>query len=153
MTKAHHLKPRKSNDLALAVPINFLLGCSQNALADFMLARQAGAADSLREMYAVFDRLVQESALALLADWFRSIDPHDLKLALENPDDVMEWAREQIRTRGRSKEEVERDLLPLPCLPPGAAHLRRPLRREEHRGRALLRLPKASGAPFRPILR
>ena len=44
MTKAHRLLPRKSEGLALVAPTNFLLGCSQKSLADFMLARYARAA-------------------------------------------------------------------------------------------------------------
>jgi hypothetical protein len=54
-------------------------------------------------------------------------DRERLKHALENPDDVIALAQEQIRDGQRSEEE----LIPLTSLPPGAAHLAAALRYQE----------------------
>src|SRR5262245_51605878 len=52
MSKAHKLKVRNPNSpVSSSVPINFLLGCSEIALANFELARQAEAADLRKEMH------------------------------------------------------------------------------------------------------
>jgi hypothetical protein len=66
-------------------------------------------------------------AQAALTAWFRTVDRETLKRTLENLEDVLTWAQEQIRKHGRS--EVE--LIPLTSLPPGAAHLAAALRYQE----------------------
>jgi hypothetical protein len=66
-------------------------------------------------------------AQAALTAWFRTVDRETLKHALNNPDDIIAWAKEQIRDRQRSEEE----LIPLTALPPGAAHLAAALRYQE----------------------
>ena len=132
MSKAHRLKVRKPNSpVTKRVPINFLLGCSEISLANFQLARQAEAADLRTQMHAIFDRLLEQSALAMLATWFRSTDRDALNHAIENPEDVMEWAQEQIRLQRRTEEGEEGDVLPISALPLGAAHLAAAMRYQE----------------------
>ena len=113
--------------LPTTAPLNFLLGCSENSLANFELARLGEVADLRRELHAILDRVIDQMATAALAAWFRTVDRETLKHALENPDDVLAWAREQIRKQGRSDEE----LVPMKTLPPGAAHLAAALRYQE----------------------
>src|SRR5262249_53674055 len=121
MSKAHNLKVRKPHSpVTTPVPINFLLGCSEASLNNYSLARQGEGADLRTQLHVVLDNLIQQTALAMVAEWFRSIDRNALKQAIESPDDVMEWAKEQIRLQGRA---AEGDVLPIPALPPGAAHL------------------------------
>lgn len=123
MPKEHRLKTRKTN-LPIMVPLNFLLGCSQVSLDSYELARLAETAYLRTEFHALFDRLIQESALATLAKWFRESDRTAINQALALEEDPLTWAKRQISERGRSEEE----LLPLPSLPPGAAHLAAALR-------------------------
>src|SRR5262249_14281697 len=59
--------------------------------------------------------------------WFYESDRETIKRALSEEESPMEWAKRLIRERGRSKEE----LLPLPALPRGAAHLAAGLRYTE----------------------
>ena len=58
-----------------------------------------------------------------------------LPRALETPDDAIDEiilrAQEEIRTKGRSKEEQEADLKPRASLPPGASRLAAALRYQE----------------------
>ena len=129
MSKAHRLTPRKkvlSQDVA-GVPLNFLLGASDQALDDYELARLAAIADLRRQIQELLDALNQEMALASLVRWFRGNDRQTLKHAIENEETAEEWAKRLIRDRQRSPEE----LLPLPSLPPGSAHLAASLRYQE----------------------
>jgi hypothetical protein len=125
MTKAHRLATRKKEVSPL--PLNFLLGCSAGALGEFELARLNEVANLRSEMLAILDRMIDQAMRAALAAWFRNTDVNVLKAALENPEDVMEWARSRIRNSQRSEEE----LIPLPSLPPGAAHLAAAIRYAE----------------------
>jgi len=109
------------------VPLNFLLGCSERSLDNFELARLAEVADLRTELHRILDRLIDQMAQAALAAWFRTTDRNTLKQALENPEDILTWAQEQIRKQGRSDEE----LIPMKTLPPGAAHLAAALRYQE----------------------
>ena len=121
MSKEHRLIPRKkvlSQDLA-GVPLNFLLGATDQSLDDYELARLAAIADKRKQIQELFDALNQDTMLASLARWFRGQDRNALKHAIENEETAEEWAARLIRDRQRSPEE----LLPLPSLPPGAAHL------------------------------
>jgi hypothetical protein len=128
MTKAHRLKTRKPIlPLAKSIPLNFLLGCPENLLASFELARLAAVADARKQMHVLVDYMIDQSAQAWLAAWFRTISRNDLRHALEHPEDVIAWAQEQIRIQGRSEE----DLVPLPSLPQGTAHLAAALRYAE----------------------
>jgi hypothetical protein len=110
-----------------AVPLNFLLGCSQSALSSFELARLAEVANLRKELHVILDRMIDQMSEAALAAWFRETDREMLKRAIENPDDVMAWAREQIRNEGRS----EKELVPRTSLAPGAAHLAAAMRYQE----------------------
>jgi hypothetical protein len=112
---------------SLALPLNFLLGCSEKSLADFELARLADVADLRSELHSILDRLIDQMSQAALTAWFRKTDRETLKHALENPDDIIALAKEQIRDGQRSEEE----LIPLTSLPPGAAHLAAALRYQE----------------------
>jgi hypothetical protein len=112
---------------SLALPLNFLLGCSEKSLADFELARLADVADLRNELRSILDRLIDQMSQAALTAWFRKTDRETLKHALEKPDDIIALAQEQIRDGQRSEEE----LIPLTSLPPGAAHLAAALRYQD----------------------
>jgi hypothetical protein len=113
--------------LGKSIKLNFLLGCPQSALGAFELARLAECDNLRRELHTILDRLIDETSQAALAAWFRTIDRNVLKVALENPEDILEWAQLQVSGRGRTDAE----LVPLPALPPGAAHLAAALRYQE----------------------
>ncbi|MFI5057554.1 MAG: hypothetical protein ACHQLQ_05165 [Candidatus Acidiferrales bacterium] len=119
---------RKNKGLTTtAVPLNFLLGCSQSSLGSFELAKLAEVANLRKELHLILDRIIDQMAQAALAAWFRQADVDTLKRALENPEDVLLWAKERIRNQQRSDAE----LVPLTSLPPGAAHLAAALRYAE----------------------
>ena len=118
MTKAHRLKTRKPGAATKALPLNFLLGCSQGELGNFELARMADVADLRKELHAILDRVIDAMSQAALASWFKAQDRNSLKHAIEHEESPLEWASRMIRDGQRSGEE----LLPLPSLPPGAAH-------------------------------
>jgi hypothetical protein len=126
MPKDHRLKTQK-HSLPVMVPLNFLLGCSQVSLDNYELARLAETADLRKEFHVLFDRLIEQSALALLAKWFRESDRDSINQALALEEDPITWAKRQISESGRSEEE----LLPLPSLPLGAAHLAAAVRYQE----------------------
>jgi len=133
MTKAHRLLPRKLNKLqtvpgsAGGVPINFLLGCSNDDLGNYELARLADVADLRRQVQALIDQINEQMGLAWLAAWFKAMDRAALKEALENEESAFEWAKRMIRERQRGEGEND----PIPPLPPGAAHLAAALRYQE----------------------
>src|ERR1700682_1730557 len=127
MTKAHHLKARKSKAVTMAIPLNFLLGCSELSLDNYELARLAETADLRKEFHILFDRLIEQSALAMLAKWFRQSDRDAILQTLAIEESPTEWAKRQIKEGQRSED----DLLPLPSLPPGAGHLAAALRYQE----------------------
>jgi hypothetical protein len=126
MTKAHRLKTRE-HSLPVTVPLNFLLGCSQQSLDQYGLARLAESADLRKQLHATLDQLIEQSALANLAQWFRETDRDAINQALALEEDPLTWAKRRIREGQRSEEE----LIPLPALPPGAAHLAAALRYQE----------------------
>jgi hypothetical protein len=117
----------EKKSLASTIPLNFLLGCSDKSLGSFELARLADVANLRGELHNILDRLIDQMAQAALTAWFRTVDRETLKRTLENPEDVLTWAQEQIRKHGGSEEE----LIPLTSLPPGAAHLAAALRYQE----------------------
>jgi hypothetical protein len=108
-------------------PLNFLLGCSETTLANFELAKLAEVANLRKELHLILDRVIDEMAQAAVAAWFRQTDVATLRRALENPEDVLLWAQEQIRDGQRS----EKELVPRASLPPGKAHLAAALRYQE----------------------
>jgi hypothetical protein len=124
--KEHRLKVRK-HDLPIMIPLNFLLGCSQVSLDNYELARLAEAADLRKEALATLDRLIQQTALSILARWFRESDRAAINAALAIEETPEQWAKRMARDGQREGEE----LLPLPSLPPGAAHLAAALRYQE----------------------
>lgn len=132
MTKAHRLKIRKgmSPQLGLAVPINFLLGCSDAELGKYELARLADVANTRAQIQILQDQATDHMALAYLAAWMRSMDRPALKHAIENEESPYEWAKRMIREGQRSEKENE-ESIPRPPLPPGAAHLAASLRYQE----------------------
>ena len=113
--------------LPAAAKLNFLLGASEKDLSSFELARLAEVANLRSDLHAILDKLIDEMAQAGLAAWFRTTDRDALKHAIENPQDAIAWAKAEIRRRGRSEEE----LVPMPALPPGAAHLAASLRYQQ----------------------
>jgi len=119
---------------ASGVPINFLLRAPDKDLDSFELARLAEVANLRADLHAIHDKLIDEMAQAAVAGWFRQTSREKLKAALEsveNPqkriDEVVSWAKEQIRDGQKSKGE----LVPRTSLPPGAAHLAAALRYAE----------------------
>lgn len=142
MTKAHRLQPRKSDADTKPMPLNFLLGCSQDAPGQFELARLAEVAKLRTELHATLDRMIDQAAQAALAGWFRTVSREDLKRrVLQSPDaaieEILAQAKEEIRNQGRSEEEAENyGKMPMPnifrpSLPPGAAHLAASIRYAE----------------------
>jgi hypothetical protein len=107
--------------------LNFLLGASDMDLSSFELARLAEVANLRSDLHAILDKLIDEMAQAALVGWFRLTDRNALKRALENPEDVLAWAKKRIRDRQRSEDE----LIPRASLEPGAAHLAAALRYQE----------------------
>jgi len=115
--------------LGLAVPINFLLGCSDSDLGNYELARAADVANLRSQLHVVLDQIIDHQTLAHLAAWFSSMDRQALKSAIENEEDPLTWARRRIAQGQRSEEENKS--IPRPPLPPGAAHLAAALRYQE----------------------
>jgi len=119
-------KPRRAR-AAKPLPLNWLLGCGQKELEDFELARLAEMSDLRKQVLENLDRMIDAMSQAAMAAWFKEQDRQSLKHAIENEETPEEWAKRMIRERGRSAEE----LLPLPTLPPGVAHLAAALRYQE----------------------
>lgn len=102
----------------------FLLGCGQKDLEDFELGRLAEVANLRKELHDILDRVIDAMSQAALASWFKSQDRQRLKAAIDNEESPIEYAKRMVREGQRSDEE----LLPLPSLAPGAAHLAAALR-------------------------
>jgi hypothetical protein len=132
MTKAYRLRTRKQNLPDKPFPLNFLLGCAQKSLEDFELARLAEIADLRKEIQSLMGRFHDAMMQAALAHWFRSQDRQRLKDAIDNEESPIEYAKRMIREGQRSAAELSIDeLLPMPPLEPGAAHLAAALRYQE----------------------
>jgi hypothetical protein len=124
MSPKARLKHRKSKALYKPLPLNFLLGCSENSLASFELARLAEVANLRSELHAVLDRLLDQMSQAALAGWFRKSDRNAITYAIENEETPQQMAARMIRDGQRSDEElIPQELIPHPSLPLGAAHL------------------------------
>src|SRR5207253_8904426 len=98
-----------------APPLAYLLACSDASLGNFTLARMSEVANLRADMLALFDRIVDVSAQAVLATWLRTIDRQELKgQLLQAPDakldELLALAREEIRDQGRSQEEKENEI-------------------------------------------
>ena len=100
MTKAHRLKTRKPSGLAKGVPLNFMLGCSELSLGNFILARYAEASDVRRELLTTIDRLIEQMMLARLGEWFKDTDRNVIKAAVENP-----FVRSILQSRATRREK------------------------------------------------
>jgi hypothetical protein len=98
------------------VPINFLLNCADTTLGDFQLMRLNAVAELRKQLIAIVDQMVEEMAKAALASWFRGTDRELLKSAIENPESVVEWAKQRIREMNRDEDEM----LPMPPPDPEA---------------------------------
>lgn len=117
---------------ALAVQLNFLLGCSDNDLASFELARLSEVANLRADLHAILDKLIDVTSQAALAAWFRQTDRETLKKAIqsspeERTAEILARAKKQIRDGQRSEAE----LIPRTLLAPGAAHIAASLRYQE----------------------
>lgn len=115
-----------------APPMKFLLEASDSAVGNFELAKLGEVANLRSEMLALFDRMVDVSAQAVLAAWLRTIDRNELRRQLlESADTTIELiiseAKTQIRSQGHP-EELEAGPMPSPSflrkLPPGEARRR-----------------------------
>ena len=109
----------KQQQKGLTLPVNFLLTCSDSTLASYELARLAEIADFRAELHVLLDRLIDTSSQVSVVRWFRKTDRQALKHAIENEESPLEWAQRMVREGQRTEEE----LIPLPALEPGAAHL------------------------------
>jgi len=95
-----------------APPLAFLLECSDVEVSTFELARLAEVANLRADMLALFDRIVDQSALAVLAAWLRNVDRPELtRQLLQSPnaklEEILAQAREAVRNQGRSQEEKD----------------------------------------------
>jgi len=132
MNPKARLKHRKSTKaMYKPLPLNFLLGCSENSLASFELARLAEVADLRKELQAILDRLLDQMQQAAIAGWFRQSDRNAIRYAIENEETPLQMAARMVRDGQRSERELADDLIPLPSLPPGAAHLAAAMRYQE----------------------
>ena len=131
MSPKARLKDRKSKAMYKPLPLNFLLGCSENSLANFELARLDEMAQLRKELQLVLDRLLDQMSQAAIAGWFRQGDRAAIRYAIENEETPLQMAARMVRDGQRSKEELADDLIPLPSLPPGAAHLAAAMRYQE----------------------
>lgn len=142
-------------DKKKAPPITYLLKCSDGELANFELAKLGEAQNMHSEMFAatvkhlrremlamferiaelameeirnqeaMFNRLVEVSAQALLATWLRTIDRQELvRQLLESStvtlDGILDEAKAQIRDAGRGEDEAKN--YGMRIYPPGVAH-------------------------------
>jgi hypothetical protein len=128
MNPKARLKSRKSKAMYKPLPLNFLLGCSEKSLGGFELARLSEVADLRKELHAILDRLIDQMSQAALAAWFRQSDRDAIRYAIENEESPLEMASRMVRDGQRNDEE---ELIPLPSLPPGAAHLAAAMRYQE----------------------
>jgi hypothetical protein len=122
------LEIEKENGLVDAEPspTNFLLKCSDRSLGNFELARLAEVANLRAELQGLLDRMLEQMSQAAVAAWFRQQDRQTLKRAIEQGDDVVAWAKAEIRRRSGQAEKqgpLPSPSLFRPSLPPGKAHL------------------------------
>jgi len=118
---------QKKKSTAPTVPLNFLLGCSQADLSSFELARMSAVANLRSELHETLDKIIDEMTQAGLAAWFRTTDRETLTRALKTSEEsiaeILAWAKERVKNRGKSEEEIKEGLIPMRTLPPGAKHL------------------------------
>jgi hypothetical protein len=121
------IKSRNTKAMHKPLPLNFLLGCSQGNLASFELARLAAVADYRKQLHEILDLLIDEMSQAAIAAWFRASDRTAIKYAIENEETPLQMAARMVTEGQRSEDE----LIPLPSLPLGAAHLAASMRYQE----------------------
>lgn len=126
---SHLLVPKKH--LAPGARLNFLLGSTDNDLSSFELARLAEVANLRADLHVVLDKIIDAMAQAALAAWFKRADRESLKRALDNPEDLLAWAKKRIRNQGKSEEGTAADLVPRASMAPGEAHKAAALRYAE----------------------
>jgi hypothetical protein len=115
-------KQRHKGFGSIGADTNFLLTCSDNMLAAYELARLGAIANLRSDLQEILDQLIDTTAQASLARWFRNADREALRQALETPFNPIEIAKKQIRRLGKSDEEVEAELSDILSLNPGLAH-------------------------------
>jgi hypothetical protein len=118
---------RKKKPPASSIPLSFLLGCTESELGSFELVKLSIVANLRSELHGILDQVIDHMTQAALAAWFRTTDRETLKQALENPEDVIAWAKERIKNGQRGEQE----LLPRALLPSGSAHIAASLRYQE----------------------
>jgi hypothetical protein len=121
--------PKKA--LPLAAPLNFLLGCSDADLASYQLARLAAVANLRSQVHELLDKMIDEMGQSALAGWFRGQDRETLKNAIESPEQAIARITTQAVAQIRAGQRSEEELIPLPPLEPGAAHLAAAIRYAE----------------------
>ena len=122
-----HEAMAKQQHKGLILPVNFLLTCSDDTLAAHELALLAAIADLRADVHVLLDRLIDSSGQVATVRWFRKSDRQALKHAIENEESPLEWAKRMAREGQRMEEE----LIPLPALEPGSAHLAAALRYQQ----------------------
>jgi hypothetical protein len=94
---------KKSLPKSLALPLNFLLGCSEKSLGNFELARLADEADLRNGLHSILDRLIDQMSQAALTAWFRKTDRETLKQALEIAMTLSPWRKSRSETGSAAK--------------------------------------------------
>lgn len=117
----------KQQHAGLILPVNFLLTCSDDTLASHELALLAELSDRRADLHVLLDRIIDTSSQVSVVRWFRKTDRPALKDAIENEEGPIEWAQRMVREGQRTDEE----LIPLPALEPGAAHLAAAIRYQQ----------------------
>jgi hypothetical protein len=117
----------KQQNAGLILPVNFLLTCSDDTLASHELALLAELSDRRADLHVLLDRIIDTSSQVSVVRWFRKTDRPALKHAIENEEGPIEWAQRMVRDGQRTEEE----LIPLPALEPGTAHIAAAIRYQQ----------------------
>jgi hypothetical protein len=88
----------------------------------------AEVANYRSQLHEILDKMIDQSTMAAIANWFRKADRNELRRLIEDGEGPLDRAKRQIKERQKSKAEIEDELIPRPSLPPGAAHLAAALR-------------------------
>ena len=110
--------PTPAQPLEVSTPFQFLLTCSDTLLDNFELAKLSQVANLRSELHRVLDDLIDANNQASLARLFKAQGRKRIRRLLEEHPDPIGDAKEKIRKKGRTRE----DLTPLLSMPPGQAH-------------------------------
>jgi hypothetical protein len=102
----------------VSAPFQFLLTCSDTLLDNFELAKLSQVANLRSELHRVLDDLIDANNQASLARLFKSQGRERILRELAKKRDPIAEAKEKIRKKGRTPE----DLVPILSMPPDQAH-------------------------------